>query len=281
MINCEYSHTFHPKANVPSSIETRIQADLASRIFVLNSDLCQRFDYLLNKLIRALENDQPTIRTRALKSITELITKDNALLEKKMLFPAILSRCSDNSSLVRDAALDLVGKVISLRPKLESDAFSVVVARCADTGVVVRKRAIRLLKEIYLRDNPDIEGCRVKISEAILGRNKDQDTSVVDLARKTLEEIWVAPCHPALRKDDADIANDTRVKESVNMMLHVANKREDSKELLIELIFAFISQTKDAKVGLQNFRVFKAMVVYLFAQLLEVEDSEKVRGKAI
>jgi cohesin loading factor subunit SCC2 len=107
------------------------QARLSSTVIVLNLQLCRAFDHILNRLLRSVDSDQPTIRTKGLKSVMQIIAIDKSLLDKKHLMPFIMNRSTDPSTLVRDAAVDLIGRIIAIRPDLEPQVFNPVLERVA------------------------------------------------------------------------------------------------------------------------------------------------------
>lgn len=153
-----------------------LQQKLASLLLVINGPLCRNFDAVLQRLLRSIDSDQATIRTKALKAVMALVNKDHALLDKKQLVPFIMDRSRDSSTLVRDAAVGLLGEIVTIRPDMEERVFKCILDRAADAGAFVRKRAIKILKDFYLRDN--VKDSRVQISEALLFRINDIDAGV-------------------------------------------------------------------------------------------------------
>lgn len=61
----------------------------------------------------------------------QIIAIDKSLLDKKHLLPFITNRSTDPSTLVRDAAVDLIGRIIAIRPDLEAGVFGPVLERVA------------------------------------------------------------------------------------------------------------------------------------------------------
>ena len=55
----------------------------------------------------------------------------------------------DQSTAVREAAVDLVGKFVLSRPELIDKYYDMLSARILDTGVSVRKRVIKVNSYIY------------------------------------------------------------------------------------------------------------------------------------
>lgn len=110
---------------------------------------------------------------------------------------------------------------------------------------------MRICKDIYLRtSDSDI---RISISKALMGRIKDPDSAVSvsqarlshsplvvliltglcqELARKTFEEIWVAPLYPFVEgSDSTDIPAKAKqmVNERLNIMIRVIHSGSDAR----------------------------------------------------
>ena len=98
---------------------------------------------------------------------------------------------NDPSPLVRDSALKLLSDCINMRPAIDKMACERVIARTRDAAPGVRKRAMKMVKDIYLR-NESVK-LRSAIADAIIARVEDSEESVNSLARQTMEEIWFVP----------------------------------------------------------------------------------------
>ena len=107
---------------------------------------------------------------------------------------AIEDHLLDNSSAVRDAAVELIGKYVVQRPELAGDYYERIADRIVvrffgrrirglletqslqDTGLVVRKRIIKLLKVFY--GNSASTERRADISLRLVHRMLDEDDGV-------------------------------------------------------------------------------------------------------
>lgn len=169
-------------------------AHLSYAITLLRSPLCEAFPHMLSLLLGAMTSDQATVRSKSLRSINQLLETDPSILDgDSVVIERILQCLVDSSTQVRDSALGLIGKCISIRPALEDRMTQTVIERFIDTGVGVRKRAMKLAKDIYLRNPSKV--ARSDIANALLYRFQDPEESVRDLARQMIEEIWFAPFH--------------------------------------------------------------------------------------
>ncbi|ELU38190.1 proline-rich protein Rad9 [Rhizoctonia solani AG-1 IA] len=161
--------------------------DLAER-FGGTQSLRNAFEPILSAIILALDAPAVFMRTKALRSLGLIVTKDSSILKQANVRRAIENHLMDSSPQVRDAAIDLIGKYLVLSPELVDDYYPQIANRIADTGLVVRKRVIKLLKNLYgLTDNHQR---RVDICTKLVLRLFDEDDGIKDLAISTIEELW-------------------------------------------------------------------------------------------
>jgi cohesin loading factor subunit SCC2 len=198
---------------------SQIQARLSYSIILLRSPLCEAFSGILNILLNSMASDQPTVRSKSLKSINQVLETDPSILDGDSVVVQLILRCSnDSSTQVRDSALGLIGKCISMRPALEEKMTETVIDRFADAGPGVRKRAMKLAKDIYLRNNN--QALRSAIANGLLHRIQDPEESVRDLARQVIEEIWFAPFHGL----ENSAAGQISLSEHVSLMVSTVKR---------------------------------------------------------
>lgn len=194
-------------------------AKLAWAITALRSQLCENFNNILNILLNSMSSDQPTVRSRSLKSVNQVLDTDSSILDGESVVVGMILRCSsDPSTQVRDSALGLIGKCIGLRPLLEDKMIGTVLERFNDAGHGVRKRAMKLAKDIYLRNNNRI--VRSAIASQLLHRVIDPEESVRELARLMIEEIWFSP----FQNGENSAASKTSLADHVALMVHTVKK---------------------------------------------------------
>ncbi|KAJ9613447.1 Sister chromatid cohesion protein 2 [Cladophialophora chaetospira] len=168
------------------------EAQLAYLLSILNGQFCRRFPEIAKTLASSLHSDQAQVRSRSLKSVAAMLETDSSLLELELtLVDAVFKCASDDSSLVRDSALSLIARFIMPRPAFEEKAFKRLLKCAADSNIGVQKRAIGHLKDVYLRETRS--NMKATIAIEFLRRAADQETSVAELAKKTLTEIWIEP----------------------------------------------------------------------------------------
>lgn len=251
----------------------------AYMLTVLNMSFCMNFDHLFHRLLRSMDDSQAQSRSKSMKSIMQLINKDATILDRSYVISAIKQRAIDASPLVRDSAVDLLGKCITIKPELEAVVARDIVVRSGDTGVAVRKRSMKILKDIYLQTTR--EQLKVLIAEALIQRIKDQDHVVAEQAKKTFEECWIAPFYTFVDKEE-DEAGGNRNVEITPKMKKVANDRtsvivkvvqkEKTEDALLEVIRTLLME-KDNKNAARNKRVCRIMLACLFDDL---PDADKV-----
>lgn len=65
-------------------------------------------------------------------------------------------RFMDQSTSVREAAVELVGKFILIRPELTAQYYDMLSDRILDTGISVRKRVIKIFRDVCM-EQPDFD----------------------------------------------------------------------------------------------------------------------------
>ncbi|KAF9156205.1 Sister chromatid cohesion protein 2 [Linnemannia schmuckeri] len=176
------SQESHPRSILPLARKSVSQsgAYLTSR-----QQLFLSFDMMLSRILMALEGGAITLRAKSLRALSLIVTGDYAVLSQLNVRRTIALRLQDQSPSVRDAALELVGKYMLQDAAIRKAYYEI------DTGLNVRKRVLRLLKDMFHRtDDPEI--CN-DISQKLLLRVHDDETTVKDLAIKSVSEVWFSP----------------------------------------------------------------------------------------
>ncbi|KAH8681336.1 hypothetical protein BX600DRAFT_376202 [Xylariales sp. PMI_506] len=240
-------------------------AKLSHSIILLRSPFCDSFKGILNILMQSMTTDAATVRSRSLKSIHSVIETDPSILDGESVVIDLVLQCSnDLSPQVRDSALGLIGKCISIRPHLEEKMTSTVIQRFLDSGIGVRKRAMKLAKDIYLRNQS--KQVRSAISNGFLHRTQDPDEGVRELARQMVEEVWISPFYAA----DDSTAYRQSLTDHVALMVQTVKQGNSSAilEKVLNTILAPESKLVDA-----NMRVSTGLVANMF-DLVDNPDSD-------
>ena len=241
---------------------------LAVLVATLNTSLCKAFQNILKLLLNSMDSDNATVRSRGLKSVNMLLDKDPTMLDRDFAILNHMLRCAqDKSSLVRDSALGLIDKCITLRPTLDSKVVSKVIERTKDAGAAVRKRAMKMLKDIYLR-NPDSLPMRSAIADAILIRITDSEEAVAELARTTMEEIWFHPLYRKRVSEERDVDANLAFRSHAALVIATADREEDLKALdgLVKRL------TTKPKTADANVEVCRTLVAVFFDGIIDSSD---------
>lgn len=252
--------------NVPTS-----HARLAYSLTVLNSSFCQSFGRILTILLQSMSSEQATVRSKSLKSVNQLLDTDPSILDREPTVLRLILACSNDTSVqVRDSALGLIGKCINLRPKLEEDVLdNFLLPRISDAAVSVRKRAIKLSKDIYLRNHNS--GVRSRIAGHLLHRVTDLDESVQELARQTIEDVWMSPFYQSTLKGDTSAQYKLDISEHVNLMIKTVH-HSGVATVLEKVLKGMLTST--SKPMEANIRVCKALVATMFDTIIDNSGKE-------
>ncbi|KXT13288.1 hypothetical protein AC579_7215 [Pseudocercospora musae] len=244
---------------------TTAQGKLAAKIVTANSPLCRALPNIIQRVTQSMSSQQPTVRSRALKSVTILLEKDPAILDRnEAVLRQILRSLSDPSSLVRDSALNLIQKCVAIRPALELKVYEKIVERTTDASHQVRKRAMAFLKQVYLHVHDN--RVRAKISNAMISRIHDVDESVVEVARATIEEIWFSAFREAGGGQDRSVDFQLQLAGQVALIVQTVDLGDNVASVLEALLKTLLTKSKQA---VDNTRICKAFVRVLFDGLLD------------
>jgi cohesin loading factor subunit SCC2 len=247
---------------------TTAHGKLASKIVASNSMLCKAFNRIFNTVLASMSSEQPTIRSRALKSVTTLLEKDPSVLERN---PSVLKgifRClNDPSSLVRDSALGLIQKCVALRPALELEVYERIIPRTHDAAIGVRKRAMAFLKQVYLQNEDNT--VRAAISNAVISRILDTEESVAEVAKATIEEIWFSAFRNLNDGKDRSIDTKLRLRSHAALIIQTVALGDNVVAVLEALIKMLLKTSKQAP---ENLRICKAFVEVLADAIIDPDD---------
>ncbi|QSZ28730.1 hypothetical protein DSL72_003232 [Monilinia vaccinii-corymbosi] len=246
-------------------------ARLAYSLTLLHSPFCKSFSRVLDILLRSMFSEQATVRSKSLKSVHQVLETDPTILDREPTAKQMILRCANDPSVsVRDSALGLIGKCISLRPALEVEMTPSILQRVNDSGVGVRKRAMKLLKDIYLNNtNKDV---RASIADAILYRVTDLDDGVQELARSTIEEVWMLPFYKVTGSEDTSVQARLAISDHVTLIIKTAQRQNGTSSVLDKVLQNLLSPK--SKYPDANFKVCKALVAAMFETIIDNPASE-------
>ncbi|XP_013871460.1 nipped-B-like protein B isoform X2 [Austrofundulus limnaeus] len=150
----------------------------------------QSFDIYLSQILRVLGESAIAVRTKAMKSLSEVVAVDPSILARLDMQRGVHCRLMDNSTSVREAAVELLGRFVLSRPELIEQYYDMLIERILDTGISVRKRVIKILRDICL-EQPDFH----KITEMCVKmiRRVNDEEGIKKLVNETFQKLWFSP----------------------------------------------------------------------------------------
>ncbi|GLI61512.1 hypothetical protein VaNZ11_003892 [Volvox africanus] len=130
-------------------------------------------------------------RAKSIKLLGGAIEVDMRVLYMPEVQVGIKGALNDDSILVREAALDLIGKHICRSADVAAQFYDVLASAAIDAGLTVRKRAVRLLWECCVRC-PEFER-RIEAMLLIVSRVTDTEDTMRSLINKICAEVWFLP----------------------------------------------------------------------------------------
>ncbi|THW08545.1 hypothetical protein D6D24_09123 [Aureobasidium pullulans] len=242
----------------------------AAVLITMNLPFCRAFNKIFSKLLGTMAGDQASLRSKSLKSIEQLLEMDPAVLDQGTFFINSIIRClQDNSTQVRDSALGLIAKCLSLRPKLDTTLYERVIMRAQDANLHVRKRAMKMLKDMYLRN--DALSMKALIADTLINRVTDADESIVELARHTFEDIWMTPFHTISGSDTDSVKKKLRLREQTSLVINIVKRKTDTTEAVLPELLQQILSDK-SKAAKPNIAVCKEMVKLMFDAIIDPSE---------
>uniref|UniRef100_A0A672ZDI7 Nipped-B protein n=1 Tax=Sphaeramia orbicularis TaxID=375764 RepID=A0A672ZDI7_9TELE len=150
----------------------------------------QSFDIYLSQILRVLGESAIAVRTKAMKCLSEVVAVDPSILARLDMQRGVHCRLMDNSTSVREAAVELLGRFVLSRPQLIEQYYDMLIERILDTGISVRKRVIKIMRDICL-EQPDFH----KITEMCVKmiRRVNDEEGIKKLVNETFQKLWFTP----------------------------------------------------------------------------------------
>jgi len=140
-----------------------------------------------------------------------------------------------------------------------------IIQRVSDSGVGVRKRAIKLSKDIYLRNSK--RDVRSLIADSLLHRVNDLDDGVQELARQTIEEVWMSPFYQSAGSDNTTPQYKLAMADHVALMVKTVQRSTGVATVLDKVLQNMLSS--NAKFTTANFKVCKSLVATMFETIID------------
>ncbi|XP_065107080.1 nipped-B-like protein A isoform X1 [Paramisgurnus dabryanus] len=165
-------------------------ACLIVRYLASTRPFSQSFDIYLTQILRVLGESAIAVRTKAMKCLSEVVAVDPSILARLDMQRGVHGRLMDNSTSVREAAVELLGRFVLSRPQLTEQYYDMLIERILDTGISVRKRVIKILRDICL-EQPNFS----KITEMCVKmiRRVNDEEGIKKLVNETFQKLWFTP----------------------------------------------------------------------------------------
>ncbi|XP_051518111.1 nipped-B-like protein A isoform X2 [Myxocyprinus asiaticus] len=165
-------------------------ACLIVRYLASTRPFSQSFDIYLTQILRVLGENAIAVRTKAMKCLSEVVAVDPSILARSDMQRGVHGRLMDNSTSVREAAVELLGRFVLSRPQLTEQYYDMLIERILDTGISVRKRVIKILRDICL-EQPNFS----KITEMCVKmiRRVNDEEGIKKLVNETFQKLWFTP----------------------------------------------------------------------------------------
>jgi len=183
------AHHMHHSNSLSSHIDhtsaTLIVKYLSSKRPFFNS-----FDVYLKHILSVLTEQSIQVRSKALKCLASVVHEDPSVLSRDDMQRGVNYSFLDSATMVREAAVDLVGKFILHKAELIDKYYDMLSQRIMDTGVSVRKRVIKILKDICLEfpEYPRIPAICVKMIRRI-----NDEEGIRKLVMEVFHNMWFVP----------------------------------------------------------------------------------------
>uniref|UniRef100_A0AAQ5XSU5 Nipped-B protein n=1 Tax=Amphiprion ocellaris TaxID=80972 RepID=A0AAQ5XSU5_AMPOC len=224
----------------------------------------QSFDIYLTQILRVLGESAIAVRTKAMKCLSEVVAVDPSILARSDMQRGVHGRLMDNSTSVREAAVELLGRFVLSRPQLTEQYYDMLIERILDTGISVRKRVIKILRDICL-EQPTFS----KITEMCVRmiRRVNDEEGIKKLVNETFQKLWFTPT-PAHDKETMTrkILNITDVVNLTRTISHQPSSscRDTGYDWFEQLLQNLLKSEEDA-----SYKPAKKACVQLVDNLVE------------
>ncbi|OAG08521.1 uncharacterized protein CC84DRAFT_1162462 [Paraphaeosphaeria sporulosa] len=164
------------------------QSRLAAGATTVKNRFCRYFPTIVSVMFEQVRVGGAQQKTSAIRNIDSFLTKDPHAISDGHV-NALVRNLGDNSPSVRATVLSLISKCWKSNPAIGRLCLPSVLQMTRDTHNEPKKRAINLLKSFYTKSE-SLEA-KVQIVTALLPASQDHESTVADMARQALEEVWL------------------------------------------------------------------------------------------
>ncbi|XP_078316661.1 nipped-B-like protein isoform X3 [Crassostrea virginica] len=238
-------------------------ACLVARYLSSKRPFAKSFDVYLTQILRVLNESAVAVRTKAMKCLTAVVEADPGILARADMQKGVHYRFLDSSTSVREAAVELVGRFILIRPELISQYYEMLSVRILDTGISVRKRVIKIFRDICLEqpDFPKIPEMCVKMI-----RRVNDEEGIKKLVNEVFQSMWFTPIS-SREKDTSKLL--TRV---LNITDVVAACRDTGFEFFEQMLENLLKKDEEGNINKSALTSCRQIVDCLVENVLRLEE---------
>lgn len=135
-------------SNEPRSLEILVSDDIENSMsnYQKLRPIARCYDLILRNLLHQLKSAKVARKSKALKCIASLMETNTDIFALKQVQEALSECVIHNSILVREAAIEIIGKFVLAEKSLSLTMYDLLCIRVNDSGVAVRKKIINILK---------------------------------------------------------------------------------------------------------------------------------------
>ncbi|KAK9474029.1 sister chromatid cohesion C-terminus-domain-containing protein [Dipodascopsis tothii] len=240
---------------------------------LLSLPLLKTYDRLLAEVLRSLDHSRINSRSKALRVLNIILARDPEVLANPSVMASVGARLRDSSALVRDAAVDVVGKYVLVRPEFIETFYPLLCERSGDTGPGVRKRVLKLLKDIYMFPSAN-QTIRAEIADRFLKRLEDEEESIIALSKKTLEEIWIQPLMLSVGSGSDELQTNAEIDVRLRVMLETRRKGEKTAKMMLVFLQDMFDE-RESPVPAPFVNAARMIVERLLDYIVNRQDDEE------
>ena len=175
----------------PSTTEDTVDpVQAASLQLALSRQFLKMKPVLLERIVAMFQDTNITLRSKAMKVLSNLVEECESIFADEKVKAAVKKNLYDAAVSVREAAVDMVGKVMALNSAHSNSYLELVIERSFDTGKSVRKRCVRILYETLCAQ--PLHSASTKILLTLVSRSDDED-SIREIVLGAFRDLWFNP----------------------------------------------------------------------------------------
>ena len=238
------------------------------RFLTANLPLLRNFSFYLNHLIRMVNETNVQIRTRAMKSLSSVLSVDPSLIGSSDLKNWIRTRMCDMSSMVRETTVELVGRSLQQRAELATEFYDILSERMLDTSVAVRKRVIRILRDSIHKMPPVVHtDLCVKLVMRV-----QEEKSVQQLIVGMFQDLWFSPLSPGDKEEE---------KKRAQSICNVVFALDEAPGFVMVLELFTLLLKPDNVLDQQKMIICKRITDSLVESILQLDEQGATLAKMI